>query len=77
MPIFLIPFDPDGDGKIHIAEVFGAVKSWVDEWRQSIIDEIAATKGETQKKETRKCDINYDGICNIKDLSILLYYVGR
>lgn len=72
---FLVPFDPDGDGAIHITEVFGAVKSWVDEWRQSIIDEIATTKGETQKKETRKCDVNNDGVCNVKDFSILLFYV--
>ncbi len=77
LPTFLIPFDPDGDGTIHITEVFRAVKSWVDEWQQSIIDEIAATKGEVQKKKARTCDVNNDGVCNLKDLSILLFYIGK
>jgi hypothetical protein len=61
LPQVLAFFDMDRDGRINIAEVYSAVKSWVTQWRAS----------------TGRCDVNYDGECNLKDLSILLFYVGR
>jgi len=61
LPQVLAFFDIDRDGRINIAEVYSAVKSWVTQWRDS----------------TGRCDVNYDGECNLKDLSILLFYVGR
>lgn len=69
-------FDLDESGKIEVTEVFTAVKSWVDEWRDVLIEEIAVAKGEIfEKKEVKKCDVNNDDRCNLTDLSILLFYV--
>ncbi len=77
LPQVVALFDPDGSGKIEITEVFNAVKIWVDEWRSALLKEVAEARGETpKKKEPRKCDINRDNHCDLRDFSILLYYVG-
>lgn len=67
IPAVVAAFDLDGDGKIEVAEVFPAVRIWVDEWTQAIKEEVTA----------RKCDVNRDQRCDLFDLSILLYYVGK
>ena len=67
-------FDPNVDCKIETAEVYKAVKIWVDEWREylkSLTGEIVAQEG-----FSLKCDINRDEKCDLFDLSVLLYYVG-
>lgn len=77
LPLFLTPFDPDGDGKIALKEIFVVAKSWVEEWREALIEEIVlAEKGLTSKKE-RKCDLNKDYRCDLKDFSILMSYVEK
>lgn len=67
IPLVVAVFDIDGSGRIEVTEVFEAVKGWVEEWRGVLKEE----------KELKKCDINRDQRCNLIDLSILLYYVGR
>jgi len=74
LPSFLIPLDPDGDGRIVIGEIFTAAKIWVEDWRRAVVEEI--TQEGLTKKEW-KCDLNKDGRCDLKDFSILLFYVGR
>ncbi|GEM_PF-2264896 len=54
--------DRNGDHKIEITEVYEVVKTWVTGWRAG---------------ETKDCDINNDGVCNLIDLSITLYYINR
>lgn len=82
-------FDPDGDGIIVATEVFTAVKTWVEEWKgflkeafavETIVEEVSGgekIKEETRVADVKKCDINHDRVCNLLDLSILLFYVGR
>lgn len=78
LPLLVSIFDIDKSGKIELTEVFTAVKSWVEEWKEIL-------KGETLKgealavfeKKPKKCDINHDNRCNLVDLSVLLYYIGR
>ena len=71
-------FDLDESGKIEVTEVFASVKSWVDEWRDALIEEIAVAKGEIfEKKEVKRCDVNNDHRCNLVDLSILLFYIQK
>jgi hypothetical protein len=77
LPIFLIPFDSDGDGKITIKEIFIVAKSWVEDWRQAMLEEIAQGEGVILTKKERKCDLNKDYRCDLKDFSILLFYVER
>ena len=68
-------FDLDASGKIESAEVFLAVKSWVDEWRSVIAEEPVVAKNEVSEKKVKKCDINNDGECSLTDLSVLLFYI--
>lgn len=75
LPVIL--FDPDGDGKIALKEIFIVVKNWVEEWRQTILEEAAMAEKGMSDKKNRKCDLNKDYKCNLKDLSILLFYVER
>lgn len=70
-------FDVDKSGKIEITEVFVAVKSWVEEWCQTVLEDIAQGKGVTLGKKERKCDLNKDYRCDLKDFSVLLFYVER
>lgn len=78
LPTALQVFDISGFCKIRITDLPIIVKLWIDEWKEALIEEIARAKGETMAKtENRKCDINGDGECNIKDFSILLFYVER
>lgn len=78
IPSALKFFDLDESGRIESAEVFNAVKSWVDEWKDALIEEIATAEGEKfEKREVKKCDVNNDDRCNLTDLSILLFYVQR
>lgn len=75
IPAMVLFFDFDKSGKIEITEVFVAVKSWVEEWRQAVIEEIAQGKGVTLGKKERKCDLNKDYRCDLRDFSVLLFYV--
>ena len=75
IPAVVAAFDIDGSGRIEIAEVFAAVKIWVEEWKRALIEEISPEALPT--REIKKCDLNRDRRCNLVDLSILLYYVGR
>ncbi len=59
-------FDVDSSGKLEIEELFKAVKNWIDEWKSALM-----------KKEVVKCDLDYNKSCDLKDLSILLFYIGR
>lgn len=68
LPAFLKIFDANGNGKIESDELYGAVSMWIDEWKEFLTEEIA---------DTDRCDFNNDGECNIKDLSILLFYVEK
>lgn len=62
-------FDRDRSGKIEAQEIFGAVKAWVDKWKEQSI--------KPTETNIEGCDMNEDARCNLVDLSILLYYVSR
>lgn len=73
-------FDADSSGKIEVYELYNTVKTWVEDWKINIEVETAFAKGEISEKEVtkpEKCDLNNDGVCNVIDLSILLYYIER
>lgn len=88
VPAVVVTFDTDGDGKITAPEIFASVKAWVDEWKQIFQQETSAfaqeknLSGATPRltptaNSPKKCDINKDQTCDLFDLSILLYYIGR
>lgn len=76
IPSFIKIFDADGNGKIDQPELYNAVKQWVDEWKNYTSEENAVIAGETTgSRENRNCDINNDGLCDLKDFSVLMYLV--
>ena len=72
LPPFLQFFDPNADNQIERHETYQIVSLWVEKWQQTLLIEKESTD-----KEKKKCDLNLDQWCNLTDLSILLYYVGR
>lgn len=78
IPAVVAVFDTNNTGRIEVGEVLSVVKSWVEEWREAIKEEFALAKEEeVTPRKIKKCDINRDRKCDLFDLSILLYYVGR
>jgi hypothetical protein len=67
LPPRLRYFDSDGNGKIDLFEKVQSIGAWVNSWRRVL------------RKETNEmnCDLNSDGRCDLKDFSILLYYINR
>ncbi len=61
-------FDNDGDGIVRAEEFFQAVFKWVSVWRD------IALSTEQKEVDVDACDMNDDGVCNLIDFSILLYY---
>ena len=65
------------EGRIKTSELFNAVKSWVDDWKEVLVEKANTTSNETLSTIGRKCDLDNNGECDIKDLSILLFYIER
>ncbi len=73
LPLLLTIWDENNDGKLELEEFTTFIKEWVSNWK---IFAVATTdKTQDEKLELAKdCDINTDGVCNIKDFSIILYH---
>lgn len=69
-------FGVDQDEVITKDELESAVQIWVDEWKKAL--EIELANGGIQEPENiGKCDLNTDNTCNVRDFSLLMYYVDR
>jgi hypothetical protein len=77
LPPVVQAFDFDGSGKIEVKEVYRAVKTWVEEWRETVKRMTADPDASAEESMVKKCDINQDRECNLLDFSILLYYIGK
>lgn len=71
LPRLVATYDLDGDGRLDFSEMGALIKAWVEDWRQWLARITSPTGGAIS------CDLNADGICNLIDFSILLYYIGR
>lgn len=71
LPRPVATYDLDGDGRLNFSEMGALIKAWVEDWRQWLARITSPTGGAIS------CDLNADGICNLIDFSILLYYIGR
>ena len=80
-PVCILPpkvfnyFDPNKDCRIEMSELFETMKIFVGFWRDYVKEVYAVGLGEVGKP--KECDFNGDKTCNLVDLSILLYYIGR
>lgn len=74
LPSALQFFDIHGIGHIELSQLFSVVKLWVDDWKNFFLEKDANPNNTLGHKN---CDINRDGICSMKDFSILMFYVER
>lgn len=72
LPILMINWDQNDDGRLTIEEFASFITSWVSSWKSFVV-----LPKETEEKETvaKECDINSDKTCNVTDFSIILYYL--
>lgn len=68
-------FDFNQSGRIELTEVYDVVKKWAVNWRSYLAIIRGGQKAGKEKYET--CDLNHDGVCNLVDFSVLMYYVNR
>ncbi|KKR05983.1 MAG: hypothetical protein UT34_C0001G0023 [candidate division WS6 bacterium GW2011_GWF2_39_15] len=66
LPSFLIPFDINGDDVIKDQEFLTLITKWVAGWKIFIFDYTPST--------ATSCDLDGNRVCDLVDLSILLYY---
>lgn len=74
LPPALQVFDFYGAGRIFMQDLSAIVKMWVDDWRQYLQEDFSEGVADTTNKS---CDLNEDRECDLKDFSILMYYVER
>ncbi len=60
----LAQFDIDGNGWLELSELLDMVTKWFEYFKRRHVS-------------TEGCDLNNDSYCDLVDISILLYYIGR
>lgn len=73
LPVALRVFDINDDGIIHVTNLHTVVKIWVDDWKNYMTE--FESESFTSSNERNACDVNYDRHCDLKDFSVLMYYV--
>ncbi len=74
-PQALFNFGADKNGMIEKGQLYISVKRWVNQW-QNFLSSTHVENGQVLGTQTaKKCDINNDGVCDLVDLSVMLYYV--
>lgn len=77
LPPIVQIFDVNNSGHIENNEVYQTVKNWVEIWRATAGEDRWSLERPISYSGNTECDINSDKVCNLSDLSILLYYVER
>lgn len=79
LPTFFRPFDANLDGRINPSELFSVIKNWVEAWRVAGVTRLSTglVTNNSDPASVKKCDTNFDNQCDLKDLSLILYYVNR
>ena len=73
LPTLLTVWDSNHDGKLELSEFTSFIKTWVNDWKSFL--GLTTDQTEQEKIEVAKeCDVNSDGVCSLKDFSIILYH---
>ena len=76
-PAKLFYFGADKNGNITHAELRESVQLWVTHW-QSYLSSFSIKNGKALgQASSKECDINNDHVCNLVDLSVMLYHVQK
>jgi hypothetical protein len=76
-PPKLASFDLNGDGRFNDFELRESLGIWVVQWKNFINNLGVDEEEQSLLDEDKICDLNNDQYCDLIDLSVLLYYVGR
>jgi hypothetical protein len=74
-PAKLIYFGANQNGTIPQTKLRATVQLWVNQWKSFLTNTPYKKDTATKQATNAECDINNDHICNIVDLSIMLYHV--
>lgn len=72
LPALVQLFGSPESGTIPSGQLHAVMSVWVNTWKQSNSPSLSAT---TKTTATATCDVNHDNVCDIRDLSVLLFYV--
>lgn len=76
LPLALRMFDLNGNGRLDTQNAYSIVKIWFDGWK-SAINNSSVQNPEQIVSGVLSCDLNDDKVCNTKDFSVLMYWIGR
>lgn len=72
LPTPIARFDRNQDGQITRDELRPVVTDWVGQWVNYL---SVVTINQEPVRELETCDVNLDQVCDLVDLSVLLYHV--
>lgn len=73
LPVELQMFDIIGSGKLSKETLPTIMQLWINEWKLFVTSSL----GKNGEATSKKCDINHDAICDVRDFSVLMYYIER
>lgn len=76
-PLQMLVSAVSDSGRISISNLPVILKVWVTDWKNFRIQELSPSNTTGRSTKHLVCDLDNDGMCDITDLSILLYYVGK
>lgn len=80
LPETIRRFDELGIGKLLLSDLKKIVSQWIASWRpqqdQSVCPAPDAERNKIAGQDLDRCDINGDDICDLVDLSMLLYHIN-
>lgn len=72
LPALVQLFGSTETGTIPVTKLHTVMSSWVTSWRETQSPKQAPT---TKTAAIATCDVNHDGVCDIRDFSVLLFYI--
>lgn len=74
-PATLLYFGANKEGRIAVTQLHSSVQEWVTQWQNSLASVTVKNTKIAKQQANVRCDINGDKVCDLADLSIMLYYV--
>lgn len=72
LPALVQLFGSTETGTIPVTKLHSVMSSWVTSWRETQLPKQVPT---TKTAAIATCDVNHDGVCDIRDFSVLLFYI--
>lgn len=77
LPEAIRAFDLRGIDRLLSIDLYEIVRLWLEAWQADLRYNELRDENPIGVRVEGKCDLNDDGICDIQDFSILMYYIER